>query len=216
MTSPSVHRRLERLLAERAVLETPLDDRCADLIKRLREQCPQVIPPPRPKPGDLSDPIVVDTKDLERLIQSALYTEDADREFVLLTDGESELVVDPSRTRTLTGEGVILVVLGVECDQTGPAEATVTFAAGTENATAGMILATEQAPRGPEVICARWGAALVALAWEALLSVTAGLTRLLGTDLDGVPLIPGALLATRNGITVVPQARHEADRLGRR
>jgi hypothetical protein len=214
MTNLFVHRRLERLLAERAALGTTLDDRCAKLLRRLREQCPQAVPPPKPKPGGLSDPVVVETGDLERLVRTALHAE-ADDGLVLLVDGESELLVDPSRTRVLTGEGVILVVLGVECDQTGAVEVTIPFAAGTEDATAGMILATEQAPRGHPVVTGRWGQALVAMAWEALLSVAAGLTRHAGTDLDAVPLIPGALLADKDGITVLPQARHETDRLAR-
>jgi hypothetical protein len=216
MKTPFVRRPLERLLAERAVVGSTLDARCAELLRRLREQCPGAVPPPPPKPGGLADPVAVGTDDLERLVRAALSTADADDGVILLADGESELIVDPARTRTLTAEGVVLVVLGVECDQTGPVEVTVPFAAGTENATTGMVLATEQVPRGPEILIRRWGPALVALAWEALLSVTAGLTRHAGTDLDTAPLIPGALLATRSGITVVPQARHETDRLARR
>jgi hypothetical protein len=215
MTSLFVHGRLERLLAERAPLETQLDDRCAALLERLREQCPQAVPPPKPKPGGLSDPVVVATKDLEGLVQTALHSGTGDEGLVLLTDGESELLVDPARTRVLTGDGVVLVVLGVECDQTGAVEVTVPFAAGTEDATAGMILATEQAPRGHPAVTGRWGQALVAMAWEALLSVAAGLTRHAGTDLDAVPLIPGALLAAKDGITLLPQARHDTDRLAR-
>jgi hypothetical protein len=133
MTNLFVHRRLDRLLAERAALGTTLDDRCAKLLRRLREQCPQAVPPPKPEPGGLSDPVVVETRDLERLVRTALHAE-ADDGLVLLVDGESELLVDPSRTRVLTGEGVVLVVLGVECDQTGAVEVTIPFAAGTEDA----------------------------------------------------------------------------------
>jgi hypothetical protein len=211
MSSLFANSRLEQLLTERAALKTPLDKRCAELLERLRKLCPDVLPPPTPKPGGLSDPIVIETGDLEPLIQTALQTTAAD-EVLLLTDAESELLVDPARTRVLTTEGLVLVVLAVECDQTGPAEVTVPFATGTESRTTGMILATEQTPRGPELLTGRWGPALTALAWEALLSVTAGLTRHAGTDLDTAPLIPGALLATRNGITVLPQARHETER----
>lgn len=214
MTTLFVRQRLERMFAERAERETPLDDRCAQLLERLRTQCPQTVPPPKPKPGGLSDPVVVKTGELQQLVRAALQGE-AGEGPVLLVDGESELLVDPDRARVLTGEGVVVVVLRVECDQTGAVEVTVPFAAGTQDATAGMILATEQAPRGHPAVTGRWGQALVAVAWEALLSVTAGLTRHVGTDLDAAPLIPGALLAARDGITVLPQARHEADRLAR-
>jgi hypothetical protein len=60
----------------------------------------------------------------------------------------------------------------------------------------------------------RWGEALIAVAWEALMSVLAGLTRHAGTDLDVAPLIPTGVTATKGSIAVLPQARHEADRLG--
>lgn len=205
--------RLERLLAQRTALRTPLDERCARLLKQLREQCPGAVPPPPPKPGGLSEPIVVGATDLDRLLRAALSAEDADG-VVLLTDGDSELLVDPARSRALIGEGVILVALGVECDQTGAAEVTVPFAVGSAQATAGMIMATERVPRGPAIVTGRWGEALVAMAWEALVGVTAGLSRHVGGDLDAAPLIPGALAAAPGSITVVPQARHRADRPG--
>ena len=127
---------------------------------------------------------------------------------MLLTDGDSERPVDLARSRALIDEGLVLVVLGVDCDQTGPAEVVVPFAVGSEGATAGMIMTTEPVPRGPAVVTGRWGEALVAMAWEALVAVTAGLSRHVGTDLDAAPLIPGALVATSGSITVVTQARH--------
>jgi hypothetical protein len=210
-----VHRQLERLLSERAPLGTGLDEQCAALLAQLRERCPQAVPPPTPKPGELSDPVVVGITELQGLVQAALGGGTGDEGLVLLSDGDSELLVDPGRTRVLTADGVVLVVLGVECDQTGRVEVTVPFATGSEAATAGMVMATEQVPRGDPAVTARWAEALVAMAWEALLSVTAGLTRHAGTDLDAAPLLPGALLAGKDGVTVLPQARHEHDRLGR-
>jgi hypothetical protein len=78
-----------------------------------------------------------------------------------------------------------------------------------------MIATTEHRPRGPEIVVARWGEALIALAWQAWMSVLAGLTRHAGTDLDVAPLIPTGVTATSGSIAVLPQARHEADRLGR-
>jgi hypothetical protein len=215
MTNAFVRTRLERLLAERTALGTKLDDRCAKLLAQFRKQCPGAVPPPAPEPGGVSEPVAVKAKDLDRLLRAALSPEDADEEVVLLTDGDSQLLVDPARSRALIGEGMVLVVLGVDCDQTGPAEVVVPFAVGSEGATAGMIMATEQVPRGPAEVTGRWGEALVAVAWEALVGVTAGVSRHVGTDLDAAPLIPGALVATSGSITVVTQARHRADRLGR-
>jgi hypothetical protein len=215
MTNTFVPARLERLLAERTAVGTKLDDRCARLLAQFRKQCPGAVPPPAPEPGGVSEPVSVKAEDLDRLLRAALSPEDADEEVVLLTDGDSELLLNPARSRALIGESMVLVVLGVECDQTGPAEVVVPFAVGSEGATAGMIMATEHVPRGPAVVTGRWGEALVAMAWEALVAVTAGLSRHAGTDLDAAPLIPGALLAVKGAITVVPQARHQTDRLTR-
>jgi hypothetical protein len=214
MTSASARTRLERLLADRAALRTDLDERCAALLAQLRKHCPGAVPPPAPKPGGVSEPVAVDAKDVGRLLQAALAADDADG-VVLLVDGDSELLVDPGRSRVRVGEGIVLVVLAVECDQTGPAEVTVPFAVGSDGGAAGMVMATEQVPRGPAIVTARWSEALVAMAWEALVAVTAGVSRHAGTDLDVAPLIPGALLAAPGSITLVPQARHETDRLGR-
>ena len=214
MTSASSRTRLERLLADRAALRTDLDDRCAALLAQLRKRCPGAVPPPAPEPGGVSEPVAVDAKDVGRLLQAALAAGDGDG-VVLLAEGDSELLVDPGRSRVRVGEGMVLVVLAVECDQTGPAEVTVPFAVGSDGATAGMVMATEQVPRGPAIVTGRWGEALVAMAWEALVAVMAGLSRHAGTDLDAAPLIPGALVAATGSITVVPQARHETDRLGR-
>jgi hypothetical protein len=213
MTSASTRTRLGRLLAERTALRTGLDDRCAALLAHLRRWCPGAVPPPPAEPGGVSEAVAVDAKELDRLLQAALA--EADDEVVLLVDGESELLVDPARSRARIGDGLILVVLGVECDQTGPVEVTVPFAVGSDAATAGMVMATEQVPRGPAIITVRWGEALVAMAWEALVAVTAGLSRHVGTDLDAAPLIPGALVAAPGSLTMVSQARHEADRLSR-
>jgi len=213
MRSPLARPQLERLLAERSELQTRLDERCEALVERLRKQCPDAVPPPAPKPGMLAEPVVVADDDLESLFRAALEPNGGGEGPFVLGDGDSELVLEPLRSRLVPGDGLLLAVLGVDCHQTGPAEVTVAFGIGTEDTYAGMIATTERRPRGPEVVVERWGEALVALAWEALLSVLAGLTRHAGTDLDRAPLIPAAVTAARGSISVVPQARHDADRL---
>ncbi len=205
---------LEQLLTGRAEQAGRLDARCAALLERVRRVCPGAVPLPPPKPGGLAEPVVLKGAEVDTLLRAAL-AEDQDQA-VLLTDGDDELLVDPGRTRTIVGPGLLLVVLAVDCDQTGPAEVTVAFALGSDQLTTGMLAVTEQIPRGPVVVVGRWGEALVALAWEAVLTVAAGLTRHAGSDVDVLPLVPGALLAERGLLTVVPQARHEADRPGRR
>ncbi|MDN5859808.1 MAG: hypothetical protein L0H84_14420 [Pseudonocardia sp.] len=207
--------RLELLLADRTAARSRLDERCARLLAELRERCPTAVPPEAPEPGGITDPVVLDAKEFGGLVRAALSGDargGADTGVVLLTDGDSELLVDPTRCRSVVGNGVVLVVLGVECDQTGPVEVTVPFAVGSAKLTSGMVMAAERLPRGPQVVTIRWGDALVALAWEALVSVTAGLSRHVGTDRDALPLIPGALLAEPGSVTLIPQARYDRER----
>ena len=212
--SVSTNDRLERLLADRARLATRLDDRCAALLAALRERCPDAVPPPAPPPGGIAAPVVLQAVEVEPLLRAALGG-DTDDGLVLLVDGDSELLVQPDACRLDTDDGLVLVVLAVECDQTGPVNVVVPFAVGDGLVNTGMVAATEHAPRGPTAIVARWGEALTALAWESLLSVAGGLTRHAGADGDAMPLLPGALVAGRGALTVVPQARHERDRPGR-
>jgi hypothetical protein len=77
------------------------------------------------------------------------------------------------------------------------------------------LLAAAADPRGPLVVVRRWGDALTALAWQAVLNSIGGVTAAAGSDLDGAPLIPAALTASASGFAVLGQARHEIDRVRR-
>jgi hypothetical protein len=211
-----VQGRLEQLLSDRARRGTRLDDRCAELLAQLRKRCPGAVPPPVPEPGGLSESVTVKGTELDDLLRAALAGDGSEADLVLLTDGDSELIVHPGGCRALAADGLVLVVLAVECDQTGPARVVVPIAVGTEDAVAGMVMATEAVPRGPAAVVDRWAEALVAMAWEAVLGIGAGLSRHVGADRDSLPLIPGGLVAGDGVVTVLAQARHERDRPGRR
>ena len=59
----------------------------------------------------------------------------------------------------------------------------------------------------------RWGEAIVATAWRALIEAATVVAKDHGSDLDGAPLRAGALIVGRRGIAVVPQAQHPFERL---
>jgi hypothetical protein len=75
-----------------------------------------------------------------------------------------------------------------------------------------MVAVTETHPRGPAILVDRWGDAIVACAWQALLDVADGIAAGTGRDIDGRPLRAGALVATDDGLTVHPQAPHAFER----
>jgi hypothetical protein len=59
----------------------------------------------------------------------------------------------------------------------------------------------------------RWADALIAFAWSAVLELVSSVAGTIGRDAHGDRLIPGALVATDDGLEVVPVARHRLGRL---
>ena len=201
---------LEQLLATSVPVRAELDERCRELLERLRERCPEALQRDPVPPGEIRDPVVLDDGQASELFIAALADERG-TEALLLSDGANELLVRLGECRLIAREGLLLASLIVESEQTGAVEVTIPFAVGSDQTLSGMVMATEDTPRGPTAIVTIWGEALQALAWEALLTLTAGLTRHTGTDVEAGPLIPGALLAARGEMRIVPQARHLID-----
>ena len=189
--------------------------RCRQLLDELRRTCPDVLPPaPRPvlKPGEVAAAATVDPKALQRLVATAITPRGGAAAFVW-TDGDDEVIVHSGKTRVATSDGVVAVALTLECLETdGPAEVVVPFGCGSKHNLAGMITATETRPRGPAILVDRWGEAIIATAWQALLEVADGVASGAGTDVDGGPLRAGAIVAGVDGLTVTPQAPHDFER----
>ena len=78
-----------------------------------------------------------------------------------------------------------------------------------------MLVATEDRPRGPAIIVDAWGDALVAFAWDVLLTVATAVADASGNDTDGAGLIPAALTASPDGLRVLTMSRHAFDRIAR-
>jgi hypothetical protein len=127
---------------------------------------------------------------------------------VVWVDGESELAVGLAGVRVETGDGAVVVTLPVRCDQTGETEVHVTFAVGQPGQPAGLYAATQRRPRGPAVVVDTWAEAIVAFAWQILLGLTTGLAGAAGKDARGNRLVPAEVEATKDGMTIVPMARH--------
>jgi hypothetical protein len=175
---------------------------------------PRPPPPQRFPPGTLAPARKLADAELERRIRAALVPEGAPKR-VVWHEADSQVVFHPGRARVRAVDGLVLVGLTLECDQTGVAEVVVPFAVGTEEQPTGLVAASETKPRGPEILIDRWGEAIVAAAWTALLEAAAAVAAEAGSDLDGEPLRPGGLIAFVGGVAVVPQARHEFERAAR-
>lgn len=92
---------------------------------------------------------------------------------VIWIDNGNEVLVHLDSLRTVILEGMILVSLDLESDQTGRTTMVVPFAVGKQGDPAGLIAVTEEFPRGNGVLASRWGNALQAAAWSSLLSLAA-------------------------------------------
>lgn len=92
-------------------------------------------------------------------------------EAILWVDADAELLLRPTRAHVACEDGLVRAFIPVYTDQTSETEILVPFAVGRRDAPAGLIMATETRPRGPDVIVDRWAEPLLAAAWEAVVSV---------------------------------------------
>lgn len=202
---------------------------CQKLLETLRERCPGLIPPEPLKPGAVTAPIEVTPREAAPLI--ALAVRQAVLESVgapvpsdpaklptavLWQEGADALLVEVGSIKVSFAAGLITVTIPVRCDHLpdtrGVVDVDLLF--GTPERPTGLLAAATE-PRGDRAVVRRWGEALTALAWQAVLNSIGGMTAAAGVDRDGAPLIPTALTATARGIAVLAQARHEMDRVRR-
>jgi hypothetical protein len=139
--------------------------------------------------------------------QAAGFFRPTKRTEVVWVEGESELAVGLD-VRVKLGAGLIVILIPVRCDQTRNAVVEVAFACGTPDQPAGLYAAASRRPRGPELIVATWGDALVAFAWQCLLGMVTGIAGATGKDRRGNVQVPVELTANARGIEIVPMARH--------
>jgi hypothetical protein len=212
---------------ERGSDRSLLDHACQKLIDVVRRCCPGLLPSEPLEAGAAAPPILVQPKEAAALVaiaaRQAVLTgigarspNDPDRlpESVLWQDGPDALLVDVGRIDVQVAAGLISVVVPVRCDQLprGRDVIVVDLVLGTPDRPTGLLAAATE-PRGPRVVVHRWGEALTALAWQAVLDTAGGVAGAAGVDRDGSVLVPTGLTASRRGIAVLAQARHEIDRV---
>jgi hypothetical protein len=175
--------------------------------------------PPKPlPPGGVAPPVTIPGSAVEPLTIAALGARYAAvghpaAAQVIWQDADGEVLVHLDQTKVVMFPGLILVALTLETDETGKGQLVVPFAVGSPTSPAGLLVATEQRPRGPDQLVDRWGESAIAAAWLALLDLAHGLALQSGVDADGSRLIPGAIVCDGTSFSVVPQARHQRDRV---
>lgn len=89
---------------------------------------------------------------------------------VVWVDGGDEVLVHLDSTSTQILEQAVLVSIDLESDQTGRTPLIVAFSLppGEE---AGLVAATDEYPRGNGLLASRWGPAVQAAAWSAMLTL---------------------------------------------
>jgi hypothetical protein len=178
-----------------------------DLLRRLNPSF--VIGKPLP-PSTVGPEVPLTIQSFAQLVTAAA-TQD-NQGLLVWTKDDSALVVVTGKITLNLADGLMLVNIPVMCDQI---ESTiqVPFAVGGAQTPAGMLVATEEHPRGPDPVIVIWSEALIAFAWQILLTVVTRVAAATGTDTDGAGLIPVSITATPDGVRVLTMARHAFDRV---
>ncbi len=135
---------------------------------------------------------------------------------VLWDDGSNRLLVHLAEAEVNCGPSTIDLTIGVECDEIGHDRVVCTFVTSAIDRPAGFMWATESRPRGPAAVVEVWGEALVAVCWRALVEVAGQGAAATGNDSLGQPLLASTVVATPDGLAIVPMAAHPFMRLAGR
>lgn len=207
--------------------DSELEVACRRHLEFIRKNCPGLLPEGQVRPGTPIGALPVAEKRATELVRAAVKDAvksqtgarplDSAPEVVVWTDGADSLLVFLETIRVSTGEGLVTVGVDVAADQLreetqeSRARVDIDLVVGTPGRPTGLLAAATM-PRGPAVAVDRWQDALVALAWQALLDTAAALSAAAGSDTDGTALIPSRWTASKDGLTIGPQARHPFDR----
>lgn len=191
----------------------PVTEECRRLLALLRQRCPGLVPPDPLNHGSVGPELTLKREEVSRLVTAAAL--DGGPTAVVWARDDSELIVHVGKVSVQLGAGLVLVTIPVQCTEARTALVQVPFAVGDDKRPAGLLVATEERPRGPAAVVDVWGDALAAFAWKALLAMAAGVSAAAGTDESGAGLIPAALTANADVLRVQTMARFAFDRVAR-
>jgi hypothetical protein len=111
---------------------------------------------------------------------------------VVWVDGGDEVLVHLDSTSTTIAGQTVLVSIDLETDQTGRTPLVVAFAL-SPSQQAGLVVATDEYPRGNGLLASRWGPAVQAATWSAMLSLASDHASERGQAPRGLALGDGQL-----------------------
>ncbi len=141
-------------------LDTPLSAECKQLLALVKQRCPGLLPRDPLPAGAVGPEVVLGPAELAPLVRAAANP--ARQGTIVWSLGDSELQVEVGGVTAQLSRGLVLVSIPVRCEETASDRIDVPFAVGDNERPAGMFAATELRPRGPGIITAAWGDALVA------------------------------------------------------
>jgi hypothetical protein len=176
----------------------------------------------RPAPQDRKDrspaiPDAIDERTLGVLLGTRLAgttaadgsgaTSSAPQKVIWVEQGDEVLVhLDSIAVRIM--DGIVLVSVDLETDQTGRTPLVVSFSVGSGNDPAGLVAVTEDFPRGNGLLASRWGRALQAAAWASLLGIATDHATERSSAPLGIAAVAGTLsLKAGAPLTVVRAAK---------
>jgi len=158
-------------------------------------------PPPGPGPGptipDHLEPAAVVAAINVRIAgapaDGSAPTSKTPPDRVVWVEGGDEVLVHLDRTQVQAMDGMLLVSVELETDQTGRQALIVPLALGAADDPAGLVATTDELPRGEGLLAARWGKAVQAAVWEALLRLASDHAGERGKAPRGFSVGPGGL-----------------------
>jgi hypothetical protein len=96
----------------------------------------------------------------------------ANGQAVIWVDRGDEVLVHLDSIRTQIRDGLLLVSVDLETDQTGRTPLVTAFALGNATDTAGLVAVTSDLPQGNGILASRWGKTLREALWSSLLGIS--------------------------------------------
>ena len=90
---------------------------------------------------------------------------------VIWVDAGDEVLVHLDSIQTKVLDRMVLISVDLETDQTGRTPLIVNFALGNATDPAGLVVVTDEYPRGSGSLATRWGEAVQAALWSTLLGL---------------------------------------------
>lgn len=129
--------------------------------------------------------------------------------------GKDELLVLLDKTALACAPGIVTISLFVSCDELrGTKRVDIPFAVGSPTRPSGLIMSTFDRVAAPAEIADTWSKALIAFAWETLVTVATQLAAGVGRDSAKRPLIPATIAADRSVLLISAMARNALGTLG--